>query len=205
MRVIYRSFRLLYLFTKYLPIIFVYLFLLSNKIKLFIISDLCAWNTYSFQNSDNIIFNLIITLNDKRFYRNLFYYRISNYYLTRFLNIFYKEERLFHINHDAYIGSALRLSHPFNTFLNAKSIGDNVEILHNVTIGYNGKDLNGPVIGNNVLVGCGAVIIGSISIGNNVNIGSNCAITKDVPSNCTVIGNPAIIVRENGKKIYVKL
>ena len=50
-----------------------------------------------------------------------------------------------------------------------------------------------------------AVYWGGIKIGDNVNIGANCVVTKDVPSNCTVIGNPAIIVKMNGKKVNIPL
>ena len=61
----------------------------------------------------------------------------------------------------------------------------------------NGK----PTIGDNVSIGCNAVIAGDIQIGNNVKIGAGCVVVKSVPDNCTVIGNPAIIVRKDGEKV----
>jgi len=201
-RFIFRGLKLIYLLIKYLFIIIFY-YSLNRKTKLLIVEDLYAWN--KFGNNKTVIFDLILFLENRKFQRNLFYHRISNRFFVRFIKIFLKEERLFHINSISILGSGIRLSHPYNSFINAVSVGDNVEILHNVTIGFNGKDFNAPVIGNNVLIGCGAVIIGGITIGNNVNIGSNCVVTKDVPSNCTIIGNPSRIVRKDGEKVYIKL
>ena len=72
-----------------------------------------------------------------------------------------------------------------------------------ITIGNNKGDV--PTIGNNVSIGCGAVIVGGIVVGDNVNIGTNCVIVKNVPSNCTVVGNPAYIVKLNGERVCIKL
>jgi serine O-acetyltransferase len=58
------------------------------------------------------------------------------------------------------------------------------------------RDINNgvPKIGNNVYIGCGAKLIGGITVGDNVIIGANAVVVKDVPSNCTVVGNPAQII-----------
>ena len=101
------------------------------------------------------------------------------------------------------IGSHLGFVHAQNTFLNAKSIGKNCVFFHNVTIGQIKGQI--PTIGNNVTVSCGASILGDVIIGNNVVIGANCVVVKNVPDNCTVIGNPARIVRLNGEKVNIKL
>lgn len=101
------------------------------------------------------------------------------------------------------LGSSCYLEHAIMTFLNANIIGDNFKCYHNVTIGQKGGAL--PVIGNNVVVSCGASILGEIKIGNNVIIGTNSVIVKDVPDNCTVIGNPARIVKLDGKKTDMPL
>ena len=80
---------------------------------------------------------------------------------------------------------------------NAK-IGSNVTIFHRVTIGEG--DGGAPTIGNNVLIGAGATILGNITIGNNVKIGAGCIVTKDVPENATVVmGAPRIILKEKRK------
>ncbi len=63
----------------------------------------------------------------------------------------------------------------------------------------NGKT---PTIGNNVVVSCGASILGDCVIGDNVIIGAGCVVVKSVPANCTLIGNPAVIVKKNGIEMH---
>lgn len=75
-------------------------------------------------------------------------------------------------------------------------IGKNVTIRQNVTIG--GKTVDGsyryPILGNDVMVGAGAVIIGKVFIGDNCNIGANSVVLKDVPANMIVVGIPGRII-----------
>lgn len=76
--------------------------------------------------------------------------------------------------------------------------GRNLEIFQNVTIGSNRKEKDGrvmPVIGNNVSIGSGAVVVGPIIIGDNVTIGANSYVDKDIPDNAVVAGIPAKIIR----------
>lgn len=69
-------------------------------------------------------------------------------------------------------------------------IGDDVTIYHGVTLGGTGKEKGKrhPNIGNNVLIGAGAKVLGNINIGNNVKIGANAVILKDVDDNVTAVG-----------------
>lgn len=83
-------------------------------------------------------------------------------------------------------------------------IKDNVMIYQNVTIGGNTKEVNGkvinkgaPVIHENTVIYSGAVILGPISIGENCIVGANAVVTKNVPSNCTVIKYNEIKQRKN--------
>lgn len=101
------------------------------------------------------------------------------------------------------ISGGVYIDHPHGSHVNVKLCGKNLHIKHNVTLGNNHGDI--PTIGNDVSIGCGACVLGGITIGDNVNIGANCVLVKDVPSNCTVIGNPAIIVKQNGKRVHVRL
>lgn len=74
-------------------------------------------------------------------------------------------------------------------------IGKNCKIQTNVVIGGRNGHKGAPKLGDNVLVGTGAVIIGNIRIGNNVAIGANSVITKDIPDNAVVVGIPGKISR----------
>lgn len=71
-------------------------------------------------------------------------------------------------------------------------IGKNALIHGNVTIASQGK--YSPVLGDNVHIGTGAVIVGKVRIGNNVTIAPNSVVIANVPDNCTVMGNPARVV-----------
>lgn len=100
---------------------------------------------------------------------------------------------------DAPLGEGVRLPHPFGIIINrTASIGRNVTIFHQVTIGVNehhGRPDVAPTIGDNVFIGAGAKIIGPITVGNNVRIGANAVVTKDVPDNATVVGFNRILLR----------
>ena len=80
--------------------------------------------------------------------------------------------------------------HPYGISIRGGTkIGQNCVIRQNVTIGYR-KDVNekAPVVGNNVHICAGALIIGPVQIGNNATIGAGAIVLKDVPDNCTVVG-----------------
>lgn len=80
-------------------------------------------------------------------------------------------------------------------------IGKNAVLFHNVTLGGTGKHKGKrhPTLGDNVLIGTGATILGPVTIGDNVLIGANSfVVMKDVPSNTTVAGTPAVIIKRNG-------
>lgn len=70
-------------------------------------------------------------------------------------------------------------------------IGSNCKILQNVTIGGRGEGSGVPIIGNDVLIGAGACILGGVTIGNGAKIGANAVVVKDVPEGATVVGIPA--------------
>lgn len=98
--------------------------------------------------------------------------------------------------------SYFRTPHSFSgIFISSKSsIGKDCTIYQQVVIGSNNeKDSKGygaPVIGNNVLIGAGAKIIGNVMIGNNVKIGANCCVVTDIPDNATVVmEKPRIIIK----------
>ena len=102
-----------------------------------------------------------------------------------------------HHNYGAEFATAPNLPHGLNGIVvshNAK-IGKNCTIFHQVTIGE-GRG-GAPIIGDNVLIGAGAKLIGGIQVGNNVKIGAGCVIAVDIPDGATVVcESPRIILKE---------
>ncbi len=82
-------------------------------------------------------------------------------------------------------------------------VGDDCTIYQGVTLGGTGKDKGKrhPTLGNNVMVGSGAKVLGPIKIGNNVRIAAGAVVLTDIPDNCTAVGIPAKVVRRNGEKV----
>ncbi|ENT2444594.1 serine O-acetyltransferase [Escherichia coli] len=94
--------------------------------------------------------------------------------------------------------------HPVGIVIGKKvSIGNNCTIYQNVTIGVsNNKTEDYPIIGDNVIIYAGAIIIGSVSIGNNVIIGAGCIVTKDVPEDKIAVGSPMKIIDKKANVLY---
>ncbi|HIH0818983.1 TPA: serine O-acetyltransferase, partial [Vibrio cholerae] len=100
-------------------------------------------------------------------------------------------------------GPGFCVYHVFGTtFGKNVRIGRNVTIVHGVTIA--GKNNCYPIIGDNVYIGCGACILGDVTIGNNVIIGANAVVTKSIPDNGVVVGNPSRIISFKGSSRYQK-
>lgn len=96
------------------------------------------------------------------------------------------------------IGGGLFLPHTVGTVLGAERIGDNCTIMQGVTLGTSEPDMGftaseRPVIGNNVLIGAGAKVIGRITIGDHAKIGANAVVLRDVPAYALAVGVPATI------------
>ena len=135
------------------------------------------------------------------FFRTLFYHRIG--YASYAFSFLLPAHNCFFIGTDVKIGGGVLLLHPFSTVINAQEIGRGLVIKNNVTIGYNYDKR--PIIGNNVTIHVNCVISGGIHVGNNVVIGAGTILFKSVPDNCTVVGNPAYIVKKDGEKVHIPL
>jgi len=108
------------------------------------------------------------------------------------------------IHPGADIGRRFFIDHGMGVVIGETTvIGDNVTLYQGVTLGGTGKETGKrhPTIGSDVVIGCGARVLGNIVIGNDVRIGAGSVVVKPVPDDCTVVGVPARIVRGNGKKV----
>ena len=82
-------------------------------------------------------------------------------------------------------------------------IGDDVTLYQGVTLGGTGKETGKrhPTIGNNVMIGSGAKVLGPVVIGSNTKIASGAVVLQNIPDNCTAVGVPARIVKQNGVRV----
>ena len=102
------------------------------------------------------------------------------------------------IHPGATIGHKLFIDHGMGiVFGETAEIGDNCTIYHGVTLGGTGKDTGKrhPTLGNNVLIGAGAKVLGPVYIGDNVRVGAGSVVLKNLPANATAVGVPAEVVR----------
>jgi len=145
----------------------------------------------------------------------IFYHRIAHFFykiklelLARAISQFSRFVTGIEIHPGAEIGRRLFVDHGMGVVIGETSvIGDNVTLYQGVTLGGTGKQKTKrhPTIGNNVVVGAGAKVLGNITVGDNSYIGANAVVIKDVPANSTVVGVPGRITKQDGKKIDLSL
>ena len=145
--------------------------------------------------SDNM---LLLTLPE---YRSVLYWRMGG--LRYFISWLAPGERVLHlVQPKDSVGPGLVIHHGHSTRVACKKIGRNCQIWQNVTTGINRPIVGDrPVVGDNVRICSGAIVLGGISIGNNVTIAAGAVVVKSVPDNAVVAGNPAKIVKLNGEKL----
>ena len=121
--------------------------------------------------------------------------------LPRFLSQISRFFTGIEIHPGATIGRRFFIDHGMGVVIGATTeIGDDVLLYQGVTLGGTGNEQGKrhPTIGNNVVVGTGAKVLGSIRIGNNVKIGAGSVVVRPVPDNSTVVGIPGRVVRSRG-------
>ncbi|KHD34368.1 hypothetical protein NL50_17430 [Clostridium acetobutylicum] len=190
----------------YIRYIFVLILYKKCKKKELINKDIKKWQS-KFAQIENKSFNYSLHWLMFKFpeFRNLFYYRTQeDFFIRHICKMLYRKLNTLDINPLQSIGGGLFIQHGFSSIIMAKSIGENCWINQQVTIGYI-EDKGNPIVGNNVKIHAGAVVIGNITIGDNVVIGANTTVTKDVPPNCTVVGGQSYIVKKNNIKVKEKL
>lgn len=108
------------------------------------------------------------------------------------------------IHPGAVIGRGFFIDHGSGVIIGETTIiGDNVTLYQGVTLGGTGKETGKrhPTIGDNVMVSAGAKIIGSFTVGENSKIGAGSVVLEEVPPNCTVVGVPGRIVKQDNQKV----
>ncbi len=111
------------------------------------------------------------------------------------------------IHPGAKIGKRLVIDHGHGVVIGETAeIGDDVLIYQGVTLGGTGKDTGKrhPTIGNNVMISAGAKVLGPLKVGDNSRIAAGAVVLEEVPANSTVVGVPARVVKQDGKKVYCK-
>lgn len=141
----------------------------------------------------------------------LWWYRASHWFychnmrgFARFLSQSGRFWTGIEIHPGATIGKGLFIDHGMGVVIGETTqIGDNVTIYQGVTLGGTGKDVGKrhPTIGNNVLIGSGAKVLGPFTVGDNSKIAANAVVLSEVPSNSTCVGVPARVVKIDGKRI----
>ncbi|MEK6656995.1 MAG: serine O-acetyltransferase [Nitrospirota bacterium] len=124
-------------------------------------------------------------------------------FIPRFLSQLCRFFTGIEIHPGATIGRGFFIDHGMGVVIGETSeIGDNVTLFQGVTLGGTGKERGKrhPTIGNNVVIGTGAKILGAIRIGDHVRIGANSVVLQDVPPYSTVVGIPGRVVRIKDKK-----
>ena len=131
-------------------------------------------------------------------------YLSGHYFWARYISQRGVRKTGIEIHPGAQIGKGLFIDHGMGVVIGETTIiGDNCLLYQGVTLGGTGKDKGKrhPTLGDNVMVGAGAKVLGPINIGNNVKVAANAVVLKDIPDNCTAVGVPARIARMAGQKV----
>ena len=131
-------------------------------------------------------------------------YRHGLYFLARWVSQRCVRRTGIEIHPAATIGRRFFIDHGTGVVIGETTvIGDDCTIYQGVTLGGTGKDTGKrhPTLGNHVMVGAGAKVLGPITIGNNVRIAAGAVVLTDIPDNCTAVGIPARVVRRDGEKV----
>ena len=141
----------------------------------------------------------------------LVYHRIAHwlfehkhFFLARWVSQRGRHKTGIEIHPGAKIGKCLFIDHGMGiVFGETAEIGNNCTIYHGVTLGGTGKDTGKrhPTIGNNVLIGSGAKVLGPFKVGDNSRVAANAVVLSEIPPDCTAVGSPARVVKKKGENV----
>lgn len=132
------------------------------------------------------------------------FYNKKMYFIARYISQRARRITGVEIHPAAVIGNGVFIDHGMGVVIGETTvIGDNCTIYQGVTLGGTGKDKGKrhPTIGNNVVIGSGAKVLGPFRVGDNSKIAANAVVLSEVPDNCTVVGVPGRIVKKNNIKV----
>lgn len=132
------------------------------------------------------------------------FYRHGMFTVARIISQRSRKKTGIEIHPGATIGKGLFIDHGMGVVIGETAVvGDNCLIYQGATLGGTGKDKGKrhPTLGDNVLVGAGAKVLGPFKVGNNVKIAANAVVLNAIPDNCTAVGVPAHVVKRNGEKV----
>ena len=134
-----------------------------------------------------------------------FFFRHKCLFLARWVSQICNRRTGIEIHPGAKIGEGLFIDHGHGVVIGETAvIGDNCTIYHQVTLGGTGHEKHAkrhPTIGNNVLIGAGAKILGPVTVGDNAMIGAGSVVLCDVPANSTFTGVKARLVKQDGIRV----
>lgn len=135
-----------------------------------------------------------------------FFYNKKFYFIARFISQFSRFFTGIEIHPGAQIGKGLFIDHGMGVVIGETAIvGNNVTLYHGVTLGGTGKEKGKrhPTVGNNVIIGSGAKVLGNVTIGDNAKVGANAVVLRDIPEASTAVGIPARIIKKKPEVIEI--
>lgn len=136
------------------------------------------------------------------------FYRRNMKFIARFISQHARKKTGIEIHPGATIGKNLFIDHGMGVVIGETTIiGDNCILYQNVTLGGTGKDhgKRHPTLGDNVLVGAGAKVLGPFKVGDNARVAAGAVVLDEVPANATAVGVPARVVRIGGARVCEEL
>lgn len=133
-----------------------------------------------------------------------FFHKRKMFFLARAISQSAARKTNIEIHPGAEIGRRFFIDHGTGVVIGETAvIGDDCTIYQGVTLGGTGKDhgKRHPTLGNNVLIGAGAKVLGPFKIGDNSNVAAGSVVLTAIPENCTAVGSPARVVKQNGRRV----
>lgn len=157
--------------------------------------DIERWESIIGLDNKKRYYNICKLMTEYKEFRNIVIYRNRNKIIAkRVISLIYPPVNTLYIEAKE-IGGGLFIQHGFSTMISAERIGENFWINQQVTIGYK-DNTRPPIIGDNVIVTCGAKVLGPINVGSNVVVAANAVVVKNIENDVVVAGIPAKVIKK---------